>query len=364
MGEESSGEKTEEATPKRLEDARKKGQVWKSKDITGVAGFLVGMGALQAGWPWMKAHFNDLFKFGFEQTAHPEHLSWAIHHQLLIMLFDMVMLAMPVAVGAALISALVEFVQVGALFSAEVVTPKLEKLNPVQGFKNMVSKKQLVELLKSTLKVGVSGYVAYTVIRDALGMVVNTVSVGAMGVLAVLKELIHRTSVKAGLVFLLFGIFDVWFQHRTYMKDNMMTKDEVKREYKESEGDPHYKAKRKEMHHEILEGQMMEAVKGADVVVTNPDHLAIALSYDREKDGAPRVVAKGMDSLAEGIKAVAKSVDVAILRNVPLAHALFRVELGEEIPESLYDAVAEVLSFVYGLREGGAKPAPTAVAAR
>ena len=136
------------------------------------------------------------------------------------------------------------------------------------------------------------------------------------------------------------------------MKKMMMSKDEVKREYKESEGDPHHKAKRKELHHEILEGAQMQAVKSADVIVTNPDHVAIAIKYDREHDSAPRILAKGVDSRAEAIKAMARESNVSMLRNVPLAHALLRVEVGEEIPEELYDAVAEVLNFVHALKEG------------
>ena len=169
--------------------------------------------------------------------------------------------------------------------------------------------------------------------------------------LTVLGELVFRVAVRVGLLYMLFSIFDLWFQRRSYMKDMMMSKDEVKREYKESEGDPHHKHKRKEMHMEILEGAQMEAVKGADVVVTNPTHLAIALRYDKEKDNAPRVIAKGMNLRAEAIKELAKQSNVSILRNVPLAHALHRLEVGHEIPEELYDAVAEVLNFVYGLKK-------------
>src|SRR5262249_47827037 len=151
------------------------------------------------------------------------------------------------------------------------------------------------------------------------------------------------------------AIFDIWWQRHSYMKDLMMSKDEVKREYKESEGDPHHKAKRKELHQEILEGGQMESVKKADVVVTNPDHLAVALQYDTSTDGAPRVIAKGMNLKAEAIKAIAKEADVTLIRNVPLAHALHRVDVGQEIPEELYDAVAEVLNFVYQLKEPAAR---------
>jgi flagellar biosynthetic protein FlhB len=158
------------------------------------------------------------------------------------------------------------------------------------------------------------------------------------------------------MVFFLFAIFDVWWQRKSYMKDMMMSKEDVKKEYKESEGDPHHKAKRKELHHEIMEGAQMEAVKEADVIVTNPDHVAVALKYDKDKDGAPRVLAKGLDFKAERIKALARDSDVPTLRNVPLAHALLRVEVGHEVPEELYDAVAEVLNFVYGLKN----PTPAA----
>jgi flagellar biosynthetic protein FlhB len=170
---------------------------------------------------------------------------------------------------------------------------------------------------------------------------------------AVLTELITRVASRVIILFLLFAIFDLWFQRKTFMKDMMMSKDEVKREYKESEGDPHHKAKRKELHQEILEGAQMDAVQGADVVVTNPDHVAVALKYDRNVDEAPRVLAKGVDGRAEKIKEIAKRGDVAILRNVPLAHALLRLEPGQQIPEELYDAVAEVLNFVYALAAEG-----------
>ena len=154
------------------------------------------------------------------------------------------------------------------------------------------------------------------------------------------------------MLFVMFAIFDVWWQRKSYYDDMKMTKDEVKKEYKESEGDPHHKAKRKELHQEIMEGAQMEAVKDADVIVTNPDHVAVALKYDTSKDGAPRVLAKGIDFKAQRIKDMARGLDVPMLRNVPLAHALLRVDVGHEIPEELYDAVAEVLNFVYGLKNG------------
>jgi flagellar biosynthetic protein FlhB len=251
--------------------------------------------------------------------------------------------------AAALLGSLMEFLHVGPVFSADSIKPKLEKLNPIEGLKNLFSKKQLVELLKSSLKMLVTGYVVWGVLKGMMPLVVSTVRSSPSLVMDVMGELLFQIVLRATLLFAVFAAFDLWWQRRVFMKDMMMTKDEVKREYKESEGDPHHKQKRKEF---LLEGAQMEAVKGADVVVTNPDHVAVALKYDDKKDQAPRVLAKGMDSRAEAIKALAKEADVAMVRNVPLAHALLRVEVGQEIPEALYDAVAEVLNFVYGLKAG------------
>jgi flagellar biosynthesis protein FlhB len=345
------GEKTEEPTQKKLDDSRKKGQVWKSKDLSGVAVFLGGLGTVKALWPFVEQEMSKLFHYGFEKLSHPEDLSHSIFVILVMAFSSLAVLSVPVVIACAILGGMVDFLQVGSLFAVEAIAFKPEKLNPVQGFKNMFSKKQIVEAVKSAVKIFVTGYVVYGVVRDASAMVALTVRGDAQTLLVVLGELVYRVAVRVGILFIFFSIFDVWWQHHSFMKDMKMTKDEVKREYKESEGDPHHKAKRREMHHEILESAQQEAVRGADVVVTNPDHVAVALKYDKDRDSAPRVLAKGVDSRAEAIKAIAKQGDVAILRNVPLAHALLRLEVGEEVPEDLYDAVAEVLNFVYGLKQ-------------
>ena len=347
---ESSGERTEEPTPKKIDDSRKKGQVWKSRDLTGVAVFLVGLGALGFTWEWVDAQVRELFAFAFDKVAHPGDLTEAIPAALMMGVTAVVVLTLPVALGAAVVGGLVDFLQVGPLFTKDPLTPKLEKLNPIAGFKNIVSKKQLVEMLKSTLKISIAGYVVYGAVRDSIRQVVLSVRGDAAMTMELLGDLVFTVSIRAGLMFTAFALFDVWWQRRTYLKDLRMTKDEVKREYKESEGDPHHKAKRKELHQEILESAQMEAVKDADVIVTNPDHVAVALRYDREQDAAPRVLCKGIDSRAQAIKTLAREHEVPQVRNVPLAHALLRIEVDAEIPEELYDAVAEVLNFVYGLR--------------
>ncbi|MFP2929162.1 type III secretion system export apparatus subunit SctU [Pyxidicoccus sp. 3LG] len=347
-----SGEKTEEPSQKKLDDSRKKGQVWKSKDLSGMGVLLVGMAAVKGSWDMLEHEISALFTFTFDHLAHTDDLSVATGHALYLALRTLVVVSLPVLVGGALMGGLLEYVQVGALFTMDPLMPKLDKLNPLSGIKNMFSKKALVELLKNLIKISVTAYVVYGVVRDAMPLVMETIRQDTRAIMTIMGELVWRVCTRVALLFVLFAVFDVWWQRKSFMKDMMMSKEDVKKEYKESEGDPHHKAKRKELHHEIMEGAQMEAVREADVIVTNPDHVAVALKYDREKDGAPRVLARGIDHKAERIKAIAREQDVPTLRNVPLAHALLRVEVGHEVPEELYDAVAEVLNFVYGLKSG------------
>jgi flagellar biosynthetic protein FlhB len=345
------GDKTEEPTQKKLDDARKQGNVWKSKDLSGVVAFAVAMGVVKATWEGFEARVTHLFHFAIAHLSHPREISLATSELMVLALTTLMALCIPIAFSAAIAGGMMDFLQVGALFAIETLKPKLEKLNPIAGLKNMVSKKQIVELVKSMVKLAVTGYVVYGVVRDALALVVATIRGDAAMTMMVMGELVFRVVNRIVLLYIVFAIFDVWFQRMSYMKDQMMSKDEVKKEYKESEGDPHHKAKRKEMHMEIMESAQMDAVKSADVIVTNPDHVAVALKYDRERDAAPRVIAKGVDVKAQAIRELAKTYEVPLLRNVPLAHALLRIDVNDEIPEALYDAVAEVLNFVYQLKQ-------------
>ena len=345
-----SDEKTEEPSQKKLDDARKKGQVWKSKDLSGVFGLIVGLGVVKATWSDVEDRVTKLFQFTFDHLAHPDTLGAASGQLTTLAVSTLLMLSMPVVASVAIVGALVEFLQVGALFSMEVIIPKPDKLNPIEGLKNLITKKTIVELIKNVLKISVAAWVTYGVVRDSMPLIVETINHDVHTILTVMGELLTRVAMRVAMVFFIFAIFDVWWQRKAYIKDQMMSKEDVKKEYKESEGDPHQKAHRKQVAHEMLEEAQMHAVQKADVIVTNPDHVAVALTYDKEKDTAPRVIVKGMDFKAERIKAIAREHDVPTLRNVPLAHALLRVDVGDEVPEALYDAVAEVLNFVYGLK--------------
>lgn len=350
-----SDDKTEEPTPKKIDDARKQGNVWKSKDLSGLVAFAVAMGVVKASWSDFETRIKNLFFFSIDHISHPRDIELATFEMMMLAVTSVIVLCLPIALGAAIAGGMMEFLQVGALFAFGTLMPKLEKLNPLAGLKNMFSKKSVVEMVKSMLKLGITGYVVFGVVRDAMALVVATIRGDATMTMTVMGELVYRVTNRVVLLLVVFAIFDVWWQHKSYMKDMMMSKEDVKKEYKESEGDPHHKAKRKEMHQEIMEGAQMEAVKGADVIVTNPDHVAVALKYDRDKDAAPRVIAKGMNLKADSIKDLAKAYDVPMLRNVPLAHALLRIDVNHEVPEELYDAVAEVLNFVYQLKQ--AQPA-------
>jgi flagellar biosynthesis protein FlhB len=345
-----SGEKTEEPTQKKLDDSRKKGQVWKSKDLTGVVGLVVGLGVVKGTWSGFERKITELFHFSFDHISHPEDLQQATYQLAVMALQCVLLVALPVVGAVAIMGGLLDFLQVGALFTMDPLMPKPEKLNPIEGAKNLISKKSIVEIIKNVLKMTVAGYVTYGAVRGAMPMVVESVRRDVHVTLFIMGELLFIVATRVIMVFFLFAIFDVWWQRKAYMKEQMMSKEDVKKEYKESEGDPHQKAHRKQVAHEMLEEAQMHAVQNADVIVTNPDHVAVALKYDKDKDTAPRVIVKGLDFKAERIKALARERDIPTLRNVPLAHALLRVDVGEEVPEELYDAVAEVLNFVYGLR--------------
>lgn len=346
------GDKTEEPSQKKLDDARQEGNVWKSKDLSGVVAFAAAMSVVSATWQSFETRIKELFLFGVDHIAHPQDLTLATQQLMVLSVQAMLLSCIPVAFTAAFAGGMMEFLQVGALFAIKALMPNFGKLNPIEGLKNLIGKKQVIELVKSMFKLSVTAWVVWGVVTEAMGLVVATIHGDAPLTMTVMGELVSRVVKKVVGVFIAFAIFDVWWQRTSWMKDQMMSKDDVKKEYKESEGDPHHKAKRKELAHELLEGAQMDAVKGADVIVTNPEHVAVALKYDKAKDGAPRVIAKGMELRAAGIRELAKKYDVPMLRNVPLAHALLRLEVNEEVPEDLYDAVAEVLNFVYQLKQG------------
>jgi len=349
--EQSSQEKTEDATPRRLRDARKKGQVSKSRDVGTVVILIGAFGLLAIFYKSIYRVFLDSMRFSFEIASKKN-----INNEELFIYAQDAFVAFAKAAGPfllliAAIAALIGFAQVGPLFASEPMKPKMERLNIVENIKNMFKVTTFVELLKNIAKMGVIFLIAYTVLKDNLREVVMTV----MGTLpqstAVAGKVISSFLIKVFICFIVIAFIDLMVQRWQYKKQMRMTKEEVKREYKEDEGDPLIKSMRKHLYQEMVMGDVKQAVKTSDFVVTNPTELAIALKYDDKTMGSPQVVAKGQRLFAEMIRDTAKESGIPVMQNVPLAWALIELDVGDEIPEDLYAAVAEILIIVYRMKE-------------
>jgi flagellar biosynthetic protein FlhB len=254
----------------------------------------------------------------------------------------------PLLAAGAVLGAFVGYVQVGSLFSMEAVKPSFEKINPMTGFKNkFFSMQTYMELFKSLVKLVVVGLLVYLGIKGSLHDVALLVRQPVEESGRVAGELLKGFAMKAGGVLVMLGAVDAFFQRHQHTKKLKMSKEDVKKEHKESEGDPHIKHQRKHLHQELMQHNMVQNVKKADVVIVNPTHIAVAITYRKGEMGAPQVSAKGERLIAQQIIAIAKENKIPILRDVPLAHALNEIEVGEEVPEELYTAIAEVLNWVY-----------------
>lgn len=353
----SSGEKTEDATPKRLREARKKGQVPKSKDVSMllvmvaeviILGVMVGMISME---------LQQLFKLCFEAIANNQ-IEWSSIYDLgKASAITLAKALIPMFVAGCVMATLAGFMQVGAIFASDPLTPKPERLNPIEGIKNMFKVVALVELIKNILKIIVVFYIAYSVFQKYFADILNASKVDIFSAALVGGYVFFEFFLKVILCFMFIAGMDYAMQRWNFMKNMRMTKDEVKREYKQDEGDPQIKGERRRLHREMAFGDTRKAVKKADVVVTNPVHVACVLEYNREEMGAPTLTAKGQLKFAESIVQMAQEEGIPIIRNIPLAWALLPLEIGDEIPEELFETVAEVLTIVYEMKQNGGKVA-------
>ncbi len=351
MSDGGTGEKTEEASPQKIKQARDKGQVAKSQDAIQALSFVIVFSIVALTLSSTASKLRE-FLVGAIDTAMRRgddlptvlSVSWEA-------IFVLAECCLPAMGGAWVAGFVANYMQVGLVLTTEPLTPDIKKINPVDGFKNLFSKKKLVESLKQILKFAAVSYIAYSCLRDASREVILAIRVDLWTGVYIGGQIIVTIAKKIGLLFVIFAVADFFWQRHIFNKDMMMSKYDVKQEYKQSEGDPHQKAERKQLAEELLLHGSQQNVANADAVVVNPAHVAVAIKYDREKGGAPRIVAKGMRKNAETIKEIAREAGVPILRNVPLAQALHKLDLEEEIPEELYEAVAEVLNFVFELRE-------------
>ena len=340
-------QKTEEATPKKLQKAREKGEVAKSREVATAAVLLAAAGVLWATGPQVRQYLVSCFTLIFDTVergaiAHPStylEASAILGVKAILPLLLVVMLAGGFSI----------FLQVGGLVSFKKIVPDIKRIDPVKGSKNLFTRRQVVELVKTILKIVIIGYVVWTTIADSLRGVTGLAAMNsAEATLGAAAQLVMSLLVRVGGAMVALAALDFIYQRWQFRQDQKMTKDEVKREHKESEGDPHLKQERSRVHREILEHATLEDMRRADVLVVNPTHYAVALTYDEElDDAAPEVVAKGQDHLARRMKEVAMQEGIPIMRDVPLAQSLFDLGIGTEIPEELYEAVAAVLHAAY-----------------
>jgi len=332
-------DKSEEATPRRLRKAREEGDSGVSAQAAHAVAFLVTVALAPAAIGALVTQSSDMIRSAIARAADatpvaPDPTSFAM---------PIVTLVVPILLAAGAASAVVQLVQTGGFVATKKLTPKLDRLNLFEGFKHLFSSVRAISVLRALCAGSIVAYLAYRGLREHASDIAHVAGqLGFVGVLA--GTIAHRALRDAALFGVAIGALDMLVVRRAWMKRLRMSKDEVKREYKESEGDPQLKAARERAHHEMLASATVANVKSATVVVVNPTHIACALRYDEEEgDDAPLVLAVGEGDLARRIVDAARAYGVPVLRDVPLARALVELTPGDQIPEELYEAVAEIL---------------------
>ena len=350
-------EKTEQPTAKKLNDARKEGQVAKSQEIATAFTLLALFILLRIIYPFMGTNFQGLFSRVYNNIpvvtrTYDGMLPVATIVSLLRnAVLTMLLLAGPFLLAGFLIAFLSDFLQVGFKPTSKPLQPKISKLNPVSGMKKIFSTRKLFELGKSLLKLAVMAGVIYSFFIGRTESLFLLYEIPLKQAIGLMGNLIISLGFRIAVAYIFIAFIDLIYQRRRFRKDMMMTKKEVKDEWKNSEGDPKIKSAQKRRMMEASRRRMMQQLPQADVVITNPTHYAVAIKYDAEESDAPIVVAKGADYVAQKIKELAKDNDVEIVENKPLARMLYaNVEVGEMVPPELYKAVAEVLAYVYHLK--------------
>jgi flagellar biosynthetic protein FlhB len=344
--------KTEKATGKRREETRKKGQVAKSMEVTSVAILIASLIFFYFGTTRMLLDLMDIMKTTFRVSSQTTLSTDNVQSLLTGYVIKVFLLLWPLLLTLAIVGFLANAFQVGLKITPEVIKPKLSKMNPINGLKNLFSIQALAQLVKSIIKITVVGIVVYIVVRNELANVFPLADQSIWGIMVYIGEISFKIIMNTCWVLLLMAILDYAFQKWQFEESIKMTKQEVKDEQRQIEGDPAVRGKIRSLQRQAARRRMMAAVPKADVVITNPTHIAVALQYEQHKMMAPVVVAKGTGVVAERIKAIAKENDVPVVENKPVAQLLYKiVDIDEEIPENLYKAVAEILAYVYGLRE-------------
>ena len=354
-------DKTEEPTEKRRQDAKKKGQVARSQELNTAFVLLMGFFCLRILWEYIYTNISEYTVYIYTHLAQ----STSVENIRELFIGIMILLAktsFPIMAAIMIIGLGVNIYQVGFMFSTEKIEPKLSKLNPINGFGRIFSKRSLVELVKSIFKIIVIGSFIYMYLKDQIPFMPYLIYFDLGRSLEEIANIIFDMVFKVIAIIIIMGVLDYAYQKWQTTQDLKMSKQEVKDEHKQMEGDPQIKGKIRRKQREMAMMRMMQEVPKADVIITNPTHLAVALMY---KQGmvAPLVIAKGQDLVAERIKQIAREHKVTIVENKPLTRALYAAtEVGDIVPNELYQAVAEVLAYVYRLKNRVPKQAQRSAA--
>lgn len=349
-------DKTEEPTAKRKQDARKKGQVPKSTELNSAVVLLAVFICLKNFGLNLYSKMFELMNLTFEVYMVKEDLFtnagiMALATELAVRFFSALL---PIFAFAMLVGVIANLMQTGLIFTTESIKPKFSNINPINGLKQTFSLKNTAEFfIKTILKVTVVGFIAYSTIKENYTAIINTLNLNASSIAQYIMGTIIDLGIKISAWLVAVAVIDVVVQIRKHKKELRMTKQEIKEEFKQTEGNPQIKGKIKQKQRQMAVNRMMQQIPKADVVITNPTHFAVAIKYSPEESDAPLVIAKGQDYIALRIKEIAKENKVEIVENKALARTLYAaVEIGEPIPEELYQAVAEILAYVYSIKAG------------
>lgn len=356
MADNGAQEKSEQPTSKKLSDARNRGQVAKSVEVNSLVVFTSGLLLIYFFQSFIGSRIS-LFSISIFRSLDVLELNKSMFQNLAMdwYLFFVITLA-PILGGIVIIALISNFAQVGLKFSTEALMPKFDKLNPFSGIKNLLSTRSLTELIKALLKFTVIGGFTYIVLKDLVASATSLEGLPVNDIVSFMLEAAFSLLWKTALLFSVLAAADFVFQNYKFKKDMMMSKEEVKEEIKQTEGDPQIKSRIKKLQYQAAKNRMMKNLPKADVVITNPTHYAVALKYDMQKDPSPEVIAKGVDELAQRIKKVAMEHNIPIHEDRELARALYKMcDVGDKIPATLFKSVAQVLAFVYHLKNSKKK---------
>ena len=345
-------EKTEKATPKKLRDARKKGQVAKSQDFPSAFTFVTSIAATLIGAGYIYKQLSDYIYFAFNSIKMQD-LQTAAAAAIIQAIKTILTASLPIALITVFVGIVVNFLVIGPVFSGEALKPDIKRLNPVTNIRNLFKMKTLVELIKSVLKITGAVLLIYSVVWNSLQQVVATAALSPIAISTVFSSFLVKVIIRIGIFFIIIAFFDLVFQKRFFEKEMKMEKFEVKQEYKDTEGDPHMKSRRRQVAQEIAYQEGPSAVGRARAVITNPTHIAVAVEYEAEDEPAPKIVTMGAGVMAEKIIEAAMEFKVPIMRNVDLAQTLYQKGgISDYIPEETYEAVAEILKWIEQMEAG------------